>query len=87
MISGLLGEENQTPLIWATLKQSHSIFFAHKDDEACPYEEALKKKDGLVEPDKQDKLREQIENAFSDENLDNLSAEIETGTTGTELDR
>ena len=53
-------------------------------EEAQKIKEALKKKDGLVEPDKQDKLREQIENAFSDENLDNLSAEIETGT---ELDR
>ena len=53
-------------------------------EEAQKIKEALKKKDGLVEPDKQDKLREQIENAFSDENLDNLSAEIEKGT---ELDR
>ena len=53
-------------------------------EEAQKIKEALKKKDGLVEADKQDKLREQIENAFSDENLDNLSAEIETGT---ELDR
>ena len=53
-------------------------------EEAQKIKEALKKKDGLVEADKQEKLREQIENAFSDENLDNLSAEIETGT---ELDR
>ena len=53
-------------------------------EEAQKIKEALKKKDGLVKADKQDKLREQIENAFSDENLDNLSAEIEKGT---ELDR
>ena len=34
---------------------------------------ALLKKDGLVDPDKQDQLRSQISTAFSDDILDKLS--------------
>ena len=37
---------------------------------------ALLKKDGLVDPDKQDQLRSQISTAFSDDILDKLSEGI-----------
>merc|ERR1712013_366755 len=37
---------------------------------------ALLKKDGLVDLDKQDTLRSQIETAFSDDILDKLSEDI-----------
>lgn len=50
-------------------------------EEAKIVKEALLKKDGLVDADKQDELRTQISNAFSDEMLDKLSEDIESRDT------
>lgn len=46
--------------------------------DAKTIKEALLKKDGLVAADKQDQFREQIEQAFSDDNLNSISTEIDS---------
>ena len=55
--------------------------------DAKTIKEALLKKDGLVAADKQDQFREEIEKAFSDENLNDISTEIDTLESGSAYDR